>query len=97
MNYQEQLQTVEWRNKRIEILKRDNYSCTKCKSKRSKFLRLSKNFGIKIYDYLTNNSCNSFEINEIKKYVYYSNYETCFENDANYISENEKIKYCIRT
>tara|TARA_R110002096_G_scaffold434640_2_gene656971 strand:+ start:1442 stop:2092 length:651 start_codon:yes stop_codon:yes gene_type:complete len=91
MNYQEQLQTIEWKNKRIEILKRDNYSCTKCKSKRSNFLRLSKKFGIKTYDYLTNNSCFSFEIDKIEKIVYYFNGETCFVNEAKYISEKEKI------
>ena len=91
MNYQEQLQTIEWRNKRIEILKRDKYSCTKCKCKRTKFLRLSKKFGIKTYADLSNNSCLFYEINQIEKTVSYLNLETIFVNEALFISENEKI------
>ena len=33
MKYSEQLLTPEWKEKRLIILKRDNYSCTKCGSK----------------------------------------------------------------
>lgn len=34
MKYSEQLLTEEWKNKRLEILKRDNFCCTKCDKKR---------------------------------------------------------------
>ena len=50
MNYQEQLLTHEWKEKRKEILKRDHYKCTSCEAKRSKFIGLMKNFGIKNFD-----------------------------------------------
>ncbi|MDX1830140.1 MAG: hypothetical protein R3342_11400 [Lutibacter sp.] len=91
MNYQEQLQTTEWKNKRLEILERDNFSCTNCKCKRSKFLRLSNKFGIKTYEYLSKNSCVSFEINNIKKEVIYFDCDSGFVNSANFIGENELI------
>lgn len=32
MTYKEQLLTLEWKNKRLKILKRDGYKCTKCSS-----------------------------------------------------------------
>lgn len=52
MNYQEQLESDEWRSKRNEILERDNFHCTKCNAARSKFLGLSQNFGIKTFNEL---------------------------------------------
>lgn len=33
MDYKEKLKRKEWIDRRNEILKRDNYQCTKCKSK----------------------------------------------------------------
>jgi len=33
MNYKEQLLTFEWQNKRLKIIKRDNFCCVKCGSK----------------------------------------------------------------
>jgi ribosomal protein L31 len=33
MNYKEQLLTIEWKKRRLQIIKRDNEQCTKCKSK----------------------------------------------------------------
>ena len=47
MDYHEQLESPEWKKKRQEILNRDNNQCTVCKIERSKFLGLSKSFGIK--------------------------------------------------
>lgn len=91
MNYQEQLQTIEWRNKRLEILERDKYCCIKCKSKRTKFLRLSKKFGIKKYNTLIYNGCFFLEINQTEKKVTYLNGKNGFINEANFISENENI------
>lgn len=34
MNYAQQLNTVEWKNLRNKILKRDNYECLKCNNKK---------------------------------------------------------------
>ena len=33
MNYKEQLQTQEWKAKRISIMKRDSFTCCRCASK----------------------------------------------------------------
>lgn len=46
MNYKEQLLSNEWRSKRTEILKRDNYCCQKCKRKNPPFDNLSKSYGL---------------------------------------------------
>ena len=49
MNYSEQLQQEEWKQKRYEILERDHFECQVCHVKRSDFLGLSFEFGIVNY------------------------------------------------
>lgn len=49
MNYKEQLESTNWKAKRNEILKRDNYRCTNCNTKASPYLNFSRKFGIKSY------------------------------------------------
>lgn len=34
MNYKEQLQTPQWKEKRLSIMKRDNFACCQCASKK---------------------------------------------------------------
>ena len=34
MNYKEQLQTPEWKAKRLSIMKRDSFTCCRCASKK---------------------------------------------------------------
>jgi|SRR5690554_3488414 len=46
MNYQQQLETKEWKDKREEVFKRDCYKCTKCKLERPKILGILRNPGI---------------------------------------------------
>ena len=46
MNYQEQLQTEDWKAKRNIILERDNHKCVVCSRKRPKIVGLNKRFGI---------------------------------------------------
>lgn len=50
MNYHEQLETIEWKNKREAILKRDKYKCTKCGVERPKFLGINRRIGVLEYD-----------------------------------------------
>lgn len=50
MNYQEQLETKEWKNKREAILKRDDYKCTKCGVERPKYLGISRKLGVLEYE-----------------------------------------------
>lgn len=52
MNYNEQLNSKEWKSKREEIILRDNSRCTRCNIERNKILGLSSKFGIKEYDEL---------------------------------------------
>ena len=49
MNYNEQLQTENWKIKREQIIKRDNSSCTACGVVRNKLLGLSRKFEINNY------------------------------------------------
>jgi hypothetical protein len=49
MTYLEQLRTKEWKEKRIEILERDNCKCAKCKCERPKYIGYLKSFGIKTF------------------------------------------------
>jgi len=53
MDYSTQLQSDEWKAKRNEILLRDGYRCSKCHIPRTKFIGLSKQFGIKNINGLT--------------------------------------------
>lgn len=46
MNYQEQLKTKEWKDKREAILKRDDYKCTECGLKRPVLLGINRKIGI---------------------------------------------------
>ncbi|UAB74306.1 hypothetical protein [Mesoflavibacter sp. SCSIO 43206] len=50
MTYQEQLDRIEWKKKREEIIERDNFCCNKCGIERNKILGLSKDFGINSYN-----------------------------------------------
>jgi 5-methylcytosine-specific restriction endonuclease McrA len=88
MNYIEQLQTIEWKLKRVEILKRDNFKCKNCNSKRSPFLRLSSNYGIKSY-YTLKEHCVSFFIDYEKRTVDFLDLNTNFINNATIVSELE--------
>jgi 5-methylcytosine-specific restriction endonuclease McrA len=47
MNYNEQLNSQEWKSKREEIILRDNSQCTECEIERNQVLGLSSKFGIK--------------------------------------------------
>ena len=89
MNYQEQLQTNEWKVKRVEILERDNFCCKNCNIKRSPFLRLSNNYGIKNYELLKENHCFSLEINPVERNVTYLDGKSGFINSAIFVTENE--------
>jgi hypothetical protein len=50
MNYNEQLDSQEWKSKREEIILRDNSRCTECNIERNQILGLSSKFGIKDYE-----------------------------------------------
>jgi 5-methylcytosine-specific restriction endonuclease McrA len=52
MNYNEQLDSQEWKSKREEIILRDNSRCTECNIERNQILGLSSKFGIKDYENL---------------------------------------------
>lgn len=54
MDYNEQLDQIEWKDKRNLILARDNFECKKCNVKRSDFLGLDYKFGILTYDEFLN-------------------------------------------
>lgn len=54
MNYKEQLETPEWKEKRKVILERDECQCTKCSEKRSDFLGFDYEFGVLDYNDFTN-------------------------------------------
>lgn len=47
MTYAEQLQQEEWKDLREKILERDDYECQECGAKKSEFLMMSSEFGIK--------------------------------------------------
>nr|WP_315143286.1 hypothetical protein [uncultured Flavobacterium sp.] len=49
MNYIEQLESIEWKEKRNVILERDKSQCTKCRVKRSEFLGFDYEFGVLDY------------------------------------------------
>lgn len=47
MTYKEQLNTINWKNKRQIILERDNFQCRKCCFKRPETMSILDSFGIK--------------------------------------------------
>ncbi|MDT7828382.1 hypothetical protein RQM65_06880 [Pricia sp. S334] len=50
MDYNEQLQSDQWKKKREEIISRDNSSCKGCHVKRNQLLGLIRKFGINSYN-----------------------------------------------
>lgn len=50
MNYNEQLKTQNWKEKREQIILRDKSSCAACNIKRNELLGLSNKFGICDYE-----------------------------------------------
>lgn len=67
MNYNDQLNTEEWKAKREEIILRDNSSCTACNVKRNKILNLSKEFGINSWEEMKSKGYSSFPSNNLPK------------------------------
>jgi len=102
MNYIEQLQTDEWKIKREGILARDNYSCKICGRKRSSFLRLSNNFGIKSYDFLKSNNWAILHIDDIGREVLILDGKKGFVNSAIFVTESddkitlENLKFALQ-
>jgi 5-methylcytosine-specific restriction endonuclease McrA len=69
MDYVEQLQQTEWKEKRNQVLTRDNFECKKCHVKRSDFLGLDFKFGILAYKEFLNQGfkvTNDFKSNSIE-------------------------------
>ena len=80
MTYQEQLQTQNWIEKRLQILERDSHCCNKCQLERPRFLGLLQGFGIKT-------------IEQMRKEEYGIIWSA--EEDKNYITQLLEKNGCI--
>ncbi len=87
MNYQEQLESDEWRSKRNEILERDNFHCKKCDTARSQFLGLSQKFGIKSFNEMLNLGFSFGKVDEELGILFFKN---SFLHFARFIEEADK-------
>lgn len=100
MTYQEQLQTPEWKSKRLVILERDKYRCTRCNCERTKFLGLSRSFGIKNQDQMKEAGYSVFKKLEDNKgvTVFYKNFLNVATFVGNPDSEVvlEKLKFALQ-
>ena len=100
MNYQEQLLTPEWKEKRKEILKRDGYKCTSCGKKRSEFIGLVKDFGIKSFDEMKDDGFEVFNNNDESRdlFLIKKNFlnKVEFKSEKAASSEISKLKFGMK-
>jgi hypothetical protein len=100
MNYIEQLNTDEWQNKRQDILERDGNRCTNCGVLRSKYIGISKSFGVKNYDEMVAEGCLFLESAlESKHFIFFKDqafYKVEFIGDESKNIELKKLKFSIK-
>lgn len=83
ISYIEQLMTVEWQNRRLEILRRDEFKCKHCQN--SKIIN-SSTPGLIVHHY-NNQSCTVFDLNSCKNFG-----AAIF--DPTYKKENKSSQIC---
>ena len=100
MNYNEQLNSQEWKSKREEIILRDKSRCTECNIERNQILGLSNKFGIKDFeDFKTERtSVGNIDTNTKKKLIIKNN----FMSFCHYVGTSEQtpdiseLKYALQ-